>query len=123
MAESTDSAPYTIGLVLFDQAEELDWVGPFEVFTMAREVAAGKGPAADIRVVLISQDGAVVQGAKGMRVEVDYSFSDAPALDCAYKLQEYAGRQPLRRRRPPPPRRLLRRAFRRQRFPPALLRR
>jgi transcriptional regulator GlxA family with amidase domain len=84
MAESTEpesAESFTIGIVLFDRAEELDWVGPFEVFTMAREVAAGKGPAADIRVVLISQDGAVVQGAKGMRVEVDYSFSDAPALD------------------------------------------
>ena len=32
---------FTIGLVLFDQAEELDWVGPFEVFTMAQQVAAG----------------------------------------------------------------------------------
>jgi transcriptional regulator GlxA family with amidase domain len=84
MAESTDresAGPFTIGIVLFDRAEELDWVGPFEVFTMAREVAAGKGPAADLRVVLISQDGAVVQGAKGMRVEVDHSFKDAPALD------------------------------------------
>ena len=84
MAESTDSESaraLTIGIVLFDRAEELDWVGPFEVFTMAREVAGGKGPAADIRVALISQDGAVVKGAKGMRVEVDHSFTDAPALD------------------------------------------
>ena len=32
----------TIGIVLFDKAEELDWVGPFEVFTMAREVSGGK---------------------------------------------------------------------------------
>ena len=84
MAESTESktaAPCTIGIVLFDRAEELDWVGPFEVFTMAREVAGGKGSAANIRVVLISQDGKVVRGAKGMRVEVDYSFSNAPTLD------------------------------------------
>jgi transcriptional regulator GlxA family with amidase domain len=84
MAESTEpesAESFTIGIVLFDRAEELDWVGPFEVFTMAREVAAGKGAAADIQVVLISQDGAVVQGAKGMRVEVDHSFSDAPSLD------------------------------------------
>jgi len=84
MAESNESegaSVFTIGIVLFDRAEELDWVGPFEVFTMAREVAGGKGPAAAVRVVLISQDGAVVRGAKGMRVEVDHSFSDAPGLD------------------------------------------
>ncbi len=81
MAESEASAPYTIGLVLFDKAEELDWVGPFEVFTMAHEVAYGKGRAADLRVVLISHDGQLVHGAKGMRVEVDHSFADAPDLD------------------------------------------
>jgi transcriptional regulator GlxA family with amidase domain len=81
MAESNAAASLTIGLVLFDRAEELDWVGPFEVFTMAREVAAGKGPAAGVRVVLISEHGGVVQGAKGMRAEVDYSFADSPALD------------------------------------------
>jgi transcriptional regulator GlxA family with amidase domain len=81
MVETKAIPPLTIGLVLFDRAEELDWVGPFEVFTMAREVAAEKGPAAGIRVVLISEDGAVVQGAKGMRAEVDYSFADSPELD------------------------------------------
>ena len=80
-SELETSAPFTIGIVLFDRAEELDWVGPFEVFTMAREVAYGKGPAAELRVVLISHDGAVVQGAKGMRVEVDHSFANAPVLD------------------------------------------
>jgi len=84
MDESIDSkseAPLTIGIVLFDAAEELDWVGHFEVFTMAREVANKEGRAAKIRVELISQDGGVVRGAKGMRVEVDHSFADTPALD------------------------------------------
>jgi transcriptional regulator GlxA family with amidase domain len=71
----------TIGLILFDRAEELDWVGPFEVFTMAREIADGQGPAAGIRVVLISEDGGLVHGAKGMRVETDHGFADAPTLD------------------------------------------
>ena len=78
---TSNEGGFTIGLVLFDQAEELDWVGPFEVFTMAQQVAGGAGPAAGIRVVLISQNGAVVTGAKGMRVEVDASFASAPPLD------------------------------------------
>jgi len=29
----------TIGILLFDDAEELDFVGPFEVFTMLNEAA------------------------------------------------------------------------------------
>jgi len=81
MADREASQPYRFGLVLFDQAEELDWVGPFEVFTMAREIAEPGARAAGIEVVLISEDGDVVRGAKGMRVEVDASFETAPKLD------------------------------------------
>ncbi len=81
MGDQAASGTYTVGLVLFDQAEELDWVGPFEVFGMAREIAAAEKPAAGIRIVLISETGEVVRGAKGMRVEVDASFEDAPKLD------------------------------------------
>ncbi len=79
--EKSTNENFTIGLVLFDQAEELDWVGPFEVFTMAQQVAGGVDRAATIRVVLISQEGEVVVGAKGLRVEVDASFESAPPLD------------------------------------------
>ena len=70
-----------VGLILFDDAEELDWVGPFEVFTMAAFVAGGKGPAAGLKVALVSERGGLVRGAKGLRVETDHSFADAPALD------------------------------------------
>ncbi len=82
MTETTSNdGSLTIGFVLFDQAEELDWVGPFEVFTMAQQAAGGMGRAASIRVVLISRDGQLVQGAKGLRIEVDASFETAPPLD------------------------------------------
>ena len=81
MTESTPGSPLTIGLVLFDNAEELDWVGPFEVFTMAKEVSGVSGPAAGLRVLLVSESGETVTGAKGLRNEVDASFSDAPKFD------------------------------------------
>lgn len=81
MGSLENSETFTIGLVLFEQAEELDWVGPFEVFMMAQQTAAEDERAAGIRVVLMSESGAVVRGAKGLRVEVDSSFEDAPALD------------------------------------------
>ncbi len=71
----------TIGIVLFDRAEELDWVGPFEVFTMAREASGESGPAKALDVVLVSETGGLVVGAKGLRNEVDFSFATAPALD------------------------------------------
>lgn len=72
----------TVGIVLFPDAEELDFVGPFEVFTMADEVWRLVGnPDPIYRVVLISEDGATVHARKGMRIEADYSFADAPDLD------------------------------------------
>jgi transcriptional regulator GlxA family with amidase domain len=81
MAKPQDPGTFTIGIVLFERAEELDWVGPFEVFTMAREVSGGQGPASAIRVVLVNEEGGVVTGAKGLRNEVDASFADAPRFD------------------------------------------
>ncbi len=79
--DASADGSFTVGMVLFDDAEELDWVGPFEVFTMAQQVAGGAGPAAGIRVVLISRDGEPIRGAKGLRSFVDASFEAAPALD------------------------------------------
>ncbi len=66
---------YTTGIVIFDEAEELDFVGPWEVFTMAAQ-ASGED-----RVVLIAERPGPVRCAKGMRVLPDHCFADAPPLD------------------------------------------
>ncbi len=66
---------YTTGILLFDKLEELDAIGPWEVFTMAAQ-ERGSG-----RVVTISQSGAMVRCAKGLRIGADHSFEDAPPLD------------------------------------------
>ncbi len=63
----------TIGIVLFEDAEELDWAGPWEVFTMAR-------PDGDL-VVTIAETLDPVRCRKGLRVLPDHTFEDAPALD------------------------------------------
>ena len=65
----------TIGILLFDDAEELDWAGPWEVFTMA---VLGLPEA---RVVTVAERDAPVRCAKGLRVLPDYSFGREPALD------------------------------------------
>ena len=72
-----------IGILIFDGAEELDFVGPFEVFTMARQAAAefepkGRGP---FEVKLISETGETIRGAKGMRVGADAAISSVRHLD------------------------------------------
>lgn len=65
----------TTGIVIFDEAEELDFVGPWEVFTMAAAVNPGN------RVTLIAQEARPVVCAKGMRVVPEHTFGDAPGLD------------------------------------------
>ncbi len=71
----------TIGLLLFERAEELDFVGPFEVFTMFSEVARKQGLDVKNNVVLISQTGKDITGAKGMRIGIDCAIDNAPKLD------------------------------------------
>ncbi len=67
----------TIGILLFDDAEELDFVGPWEVFTMSNEVRDHlKDATAKDRVLMVSQHGGTVKSAKGMRVIADHSFAD-----------------------------------------------
>jgi transcriptional regulator GlxA family with amidase domain len=66
---------WTTGILLFDDAEELDFAGPFEVLT-----AAAMLEKAD-RVVTIAEKPGPVRCAKGLRVLADHSFADAPRLD------------------------------------------
>ncbi|APR81228.1 ThiJ/PfpI family protein [Minicystis rosea] len=65
----------TIGIVIFEAAEELDYVGPWEVFS-AMAMRSGQD-----RVVLIAEREGPIRSAKGMRVLPDCTFDDAPPLD------------------------------------------
>lgn len=65
----------TTGILIFDAAEELDFVGPWEVFAVAAMLHPGN------RVVSIAQEPGPVTCAKGMRVLPDHGFADAPPLD------------------------------------------
>jgi transcriptional regulator GlxA family with amidase domain len=65
----------TIGILLFDDAEELDFVGPWEVFKVA---ALGRE---ENRVVTIAERAQPVRCANGLRVIPDHTFADAPPLD------------------------------------------
>ena len=66
-----------IGIVLFDGAEELDYVGPWEVFA----AAAYLRPELGIDVRTWSKDGNPIRSAKGLRVIPDAPFAEAPRLD------------------------------------------
>ena len=66
----------TYGLLIFDDAEELDFAGPYEVFTVSGMVRGN----ADT-VLLIAEQPGPVRCNKGMRVLPDAGLDDHPPLD------------------------------------------
>lgn len=71
----------TIGIFIFNDAEELDFVGPYEVFTMINEVLNYQEKPDAVKVILISEDGEDITGRKGMRVGAHTSMSDISKVD------------------------------------------
>jgi transcriptional regulator GlxA family with amidase domain len=66
----------SIGILIFDDAEELDFVGPWEVLTSAVAAAGGEG-----RVFTVAERAQPVRCAKGLRVVPDHTLADAPPMD------------------------------------------
>ncbi len=68
------------GVLIFDGAEELDFVGPWEVLTASTMVREGQGEPAD-NVFTVAESAEPVRCNKGMRVVPDYTFADHPHID------------------------------------------
>ena len=64
------------GILIFDEVEELDFVGPWEMLTMWSKVAAGPGIC-----LVVAQSPGPVRCAKGLSVNPHVSFADCPPLD------------------------------------------
>ncbi len=69
----------TIGIVLFDDVEVLDFAGPFEVFAVAGNVTEG-----GFRVVTVAERADAsrpIVARNGLKIVPDYTLQDAPHLD------------------------------------------
>ncbi len=64
-----------IGILLFEDVEELDFAGPLEVFGVAARIAGG------IDVHTVSKDGKDLRCRYGLQVHPDHSFDTCPPLD------------------------------------------
>lgn len=69
--------PTRIAVFVFPGAEELDFVGPWEVLTMW----AKSFPADDVEVFMLSRDAEPVTCAKGMRVVPEHTWDTDPDFD------------------------------------------
>lgn len=72
----------TVGILIFDDVEVLDFCGPFEVFSAVRldENRRREDPS-PFRVLLIAERGGTVTATGGLRVTVDHALQDCPPLD------------------------------------------
>ncbi|MEM8962523.1 MAG: DJ-1/PfpI family protein [Acidobacteriota bacterium] len=75
----------TVGIVIFDDVEVLDFAGPFEVFSRVRLEA---GPAsrlsdegAPFHAITIAPTNETITAIGGLRVIPDHGLADAPELD------------------------------------------
>lgn len=66
-----------IGIYIYENAEVLDFSGPFEVFTTANRVSTET----PFEVFLVAETGGVVLARAGYKVIADCSFADAPQFD------------------------------------------
>jgi transcriptional regulator GlxA family with amidase domain len=70
----------TYGILIFDGAGELDFIGPWEVFGASAVLRAAEHHAQDT-VVTIAERAAPVRCAKGLQVIPDHTLDDHPPLD------------------------------------------
>ena len=72
----TSAADTTAGFLLFPGVEELDFVGPWEMFSIWSAYANGPE-----KCLNVSESGGNVRCAKGLQINADLDFESCPKLD------------------------------------------
>lgn len=67
----------TVGILLFNEVEVLDFAGPFEVFSLAENETSDK----HFNVITIAEHQAPISARNGLQVIPDYSFVNHPDID------------------------------------------
>jgi len=72
----------SVGIVLFDDVEVLDFCGPFEVFSVTRlDESKRRESLSPFEVCLVAEHHGIVTTSGGMRVTPAYDFANCPKLD------------------------------------------
>ena len=69
----------TVGILLFNEVEVLDFAGPYEVFSLCTPPEEHDNHY--FHVVTISETGELINARNGLKVKPDYSFSNHPQVD------------------------------------------
>ena len=79
MEPQSDVGTLTVGVVLFDDVEVLDFAGPFEVFSVAGNLT--EGSITCVTVAERADANAPIKARGGLKIVPDYTLNDAPHLE------------------------------------------
>lgn len=71
----------TVGILIFDQVEVLDFCGPFEVFASARPLGTTGDDERYFSAITIAEEQRIIQCRGGLQVKPHYTIDDHPPLD------------------------------------------
>lgn len=71
----------TVGILIFDDVEVLDFCGPFEVFSTARQAGSHSDDASLFKALTIAEEDRVIICRGGLLVQPHYTIENAPPLD------------------------------------------
>ena len=75
------SQPRTVGILIFDDVEVLDFAGPFEVFASARPIDNGSGLERLFRPLIVAEEQRMITCRGGLLVQPHHTIGDHPPLD------------------------------------------
>lgn len=75
------TTPRTVGILIFDDVEVLDFCGPFEVFSVARTPEQTGDDDALFRAVTIAEQDKLINCRGGLLVQPHYTIANHPELD------------------------------------------
>jgi transcriptional regulator GlxA family with amidase domain len=71
----------TVGILIFDEVEVLDFCGPFEVFSIARNPGDSSDDARLFNAVTIAEENRIIRCRGGLLVQPHHTIDDHPPLD------------------------------------------
>ncbi len=79
----SDVIPATVGILIFDDVEVLDFCGPFEVFSVTQGATASRNaePVRLFQVVTIAETAEIVRCTGGLLVQPHHTIAEHPPLD------------------------------------------
>lgn len=77
----TISPPRTVGILIFDEVEVLDFCGPFEVFSIARRPDGNSDEGRLFSALTIAEENRVIRCRGGLLAQPHHTIDDHPPLD------------------------------------------